>query len=157
MTETVRPQNGEDSAATAAKSTGWQRTRTLCGVVGFLSGSLGIFAGFVLATTLGIDSRLSGSNDPAAASQLPVQVTSRSRSDGDGIVIQVRNTSSRVLRSVVIRMSAPGHDNPRTLTLDAWDPGGLAEIGEDDGWRVGAGQKLSISAAGYEPAVITIN
>lgn len=72
------------------------------------------------------------------------------------MVIQFRNTSAQALRSVVIQMSAPGRDN-HILSLDSLDPGGLAEIGEDDGWRVAAGQKLAITAAGYEPVVVTIN
>lgn len=156
-TETMQPEEPAPTAITSDESTDWQqRTRKLCGIVGFVSGALGILAGIALTPAIGIDSRLPGGAGHAGASQVPVQITSRPRSKGDGMVIQFRNTSAQALRSVVIQMSAPGRDN-HILSLDSLDPGGLAEIGEDDGWRVAAGQKLAITAAGYEPVVVTIN
>lgn len=111
-TETAQPEQRTPAAITGGESADWQQRKwTLCYIVGFVSGAIGILAGHVLATAIGIDSRLPGSAGHAGALQLPVQVASRLRSTGDGIVVQVRNTSALPLRSAVTRMSAPGDDN----------------------------------------------
>lgn len=127
----------------------------LCCIVSFISGSVGLLTGILLASVIGIGPQRVGNVGPMGP--VPLQITSRPRSTGEGFVIQIKNASTRPLRMVVIRMSATGQPNPFTLTFDSWDPGALVEIGDDDRWRVAPGQKLAVSADGHDPVDLVID
>ncbi len=135
----------------------WSQALKLCCVTGFLGGVGGVFLGAALPSLLGINARVASSEQASSSARLPVQLAMRPRRTGEGNVIQVKNSATSPLQSVVIRIAGPGRADPHTLQFETWQPGALAEIGEDDGWLVSKGQQLSISADGYPAVTITID
>ena len=137
----------------------WPRELTLCIIVGFGGGFIGVIVGVFAAPMLGIvevpGSKTQGAHAPE---QLPVKMATRPRKSGPGVVLQLQNASASALQSVVILCEAPGsHTPPKSISLETWPPGGVVEVGEDDGWVFAAGQHVSVQARDYSPISVTLN
>jgi len=82
--------------------------------------------------------------------QVPVSMSIRKSMVGIGNVVQVRNTSTQVLRGVVVTGRNAGTNSSATYRIGTLTPGQLVEVGWMEwNWRVDPGETVTVSADGF--------
>jgi hypothetical protein len=80
--------------------------------------------------------------------QMPVEVKTRSALLGPGLVLLVKNTSTRHL-TFVVTLKNPTTNQEKAYRLDA-APSGTVEVGHKEGWAVASGDLLKIVNNDYK-------
>jgi hypothetical protein len=79
---------------------------------------------------------------------MPVEVKFRKAVLGPGLVLQVKNTSSRHL-SLMVALKNPSTNQEKTYRLDA-APSTAVEVGHKEGWILASGDQLQITHNDYK-------
>lgn len=86
---------------------------------------------------------------------VPVSIYMRGSMVGMGNVLVVKNTSQRTVLNVTIRIeNRNGQSMARQIST--FDPGEVFELGWTDGWTAERGEKVTVSADGFLPAMSTL-
>jgi transglutaminase/protease-like cytokinesis protein 3 len=84
----------------------------------------------------------------ASLPTMPVEVKTRSAMTGPGLVLIVKNTSSRHL-SYMVTLTNPTTHQERAFRVDV-GPDSSGEIGYKEGWTLASGDLISISNNDYQ-------
>jgi len=79
---------------------------------------------------------------------MPVEVRFRTALTGPGLVLQVKNTSTRHL-TLVVALKNPSTNQEKSYRLDA-APSGTLEIGYKEGWILASGDQIKITNNDYK-------
>jgi DNA-directed RNA polymerase subunit RPC12/RpoP len=79
---------------------------------------------------------------------MPVDVKTRTALTGPGLVLQVKNVSTRHL-TFLVTLKNPTTNQEKSYRLDA-APSGTVEVGYKEGWTVASGDQLKIANNDYK-------
>lgn len=80
---------------------------------------------------------------------MPVEVKFRKAVLGPGLVLQVKNNSSRYL-SLMVALKNPSANQEKNYRIDA-SPFTAVEVGHKEGWVLASGDQLNITHNDYQP------
>jgi len=93
---------------------------------------------------------LSGCGQLGQLGSPPVEVLYRDSLLGQGLIVQVKNTSNQALEAVTVEVRSPEGEH-RSFTEDSVEAYGLLEVGWKrlGGWKIPPGSTVTVKARGF--------
>jgi len=99
---------------------------------------------------------LSSSVSSSGLKQFSVQITTRPRTSGEGVVLQIKNNGNSEIKGLVVEISNTTTNAFFKANLEKWISGQILEVGDTPDWKVGPGQLLVLQAEGYQTAQLNL-
>lgn len=99
---------------------------------------------------------LSSSMPSSGLKQFTVQISTRPRTTGEGVVLQIKNSGNNEIKALVVEISNPTTNTFFKANLEKWLAGQVLEVGDTPDWRVAPGQLLVLQAEGYQTAQLNL-